>query len=321
MVLMPSQWRLAAAGEKPGAHPFQFIAKGLLAQGAESVEVVEPSDRMIFATAPRVIFLWNGRRGNHAGTLAAARARNAAIIRLEHGFFSRDRYSQADHEGILHWASWAQVLGGEIEPPDGADERLASVWSDPLVDVKARRGGYVLVIGQVPGDTQLEDSEVTLPRDACNLVKTWLPKIAPGVKAVFRPHPKAPVGSTLAAHQLLPPTTAPTLKEAVAGARFVVTINSNSGNEALAWGCPVLAFGPAVYLAAGVARKATPRTFREDLKAMFDGWTPDAARVRAYLTTLAARQWNNDEFADGACLVKLLADAGVPVRQPEAVMV
>jgi hypothetical protein len=315
MSLLPEQWE--PEGPNPGAHCFRSIAQGLLAQGAQSVEVVSADPAANFATSPHMIFIWNGRRENYKPLLDRARRSGQAVIRMEHGFFDRGRYTQADHEGILHWSSWAQALGqaAPIPVPQGARDRLAAVWLGTLADVKARRGGYVLVLGQVPGDTQLEDSEISLPKDVCRMVASWLPRVAPGVKAVFRGHPKAPTGVNILAAQAIRATVGGTLEEAVAGARFVVLINSNSANEALAWGCPVLAFGPAVGIQAGVVRKAGIRTFAEDLKAMLAGWAPDPERVKAYLALLAARQWSNEEFADGRCLGNLIRAAGVQTRQ------
>ena len=97
-----------------------------------------------------------------------------------------------------------------------------------------------------------------------------------------------------------------TLAGAVRGARFAVTINSNAGNEALAWGCPVLCLGPALYATAGVAERTRLAKLPAAIEQMLAGWRPRDDDVRTYLCHLACRQWNCDELAEGSVLKRLL---------------
>jgi len=97
-----------------------------------------------------------------------------------------------------------------------------------------------------------------------------------------------------------------TLREAVDGAAFAVTVNSNSGNEALAWGCCVLSLGPSLYALAGAACRTGLAGLEHALEAMADGWTPEPATVTNYLYWLACRQWSRDELAHGDVLRRLL---------------
>jgi len=162
----------------------------------------------------------------------------------------------------------------------------------------------VLVLGQVPGDSQMDESQISRPDDLVQVITKAMPK---GLRPVFRPHPRQARRAAMPTG--MRPSKAPTLADAVAEARFAVTVNSNAGNECLALGCPVLAFGPAVYLQAGVARQATVKTLAEDLMTMVEGWTPDPERVSNYLCWLACRQWNVKELAGGSVLACLLQKA------------
>jgi hypothetical protein len=142
------------------------------------------------------------------------------------------------------------------------------------------------------------------------------------VDVYFRPHPQCS-NVAIPAHKLVLPLLSPVsgeaaneyrkskaglgLAEAMAGARFVITINSTAGNEALAAGVPVLAFGPALYTSgAGVAKRTTLATLAADIRAMLDGWCPDPDAVRNYLEWLAARQWDGTEIADPNVLQSIL---------------
>jgi hypothetical protein len=303
---------------------FDAMAQGLSANGFQ-VEMLpqEPEALSRCSRVPSVMACWNGMATPGSQVVEHAKRLGIPVLRVEHGFYKRQEHAQVDHEGILHWASWRHGL--EHEPPAGAAERFTAVWPDPLVPVAARRGGYVLVIGQVPNDTQMLGSEIQGPLQIQQAVKRALP---PGVKAYFRPHPATKDAPINPMHERLPELPRATgddrfgygktkqgagLPAALAGCRFIVTINSNSIVEALAAGVPCVAFGPHLGIEAGVVKPTTMATLPDDLRAMLDGWCPEQPRVERFLHWLAARQWTRQEIADGAVLKTLLSAAGVTV--------
>ena len=288
LAALPIQW-------DDTTQPFQAIAQGLAAAGF-TVVVADLEDAPQELVTSDLLALWNGRKSTYGQLAASARRFGLPVLCIEHGFFDRRAHVQIDHEGILHWASWRREFKNPA-PAEGA-ERLACIWPRPLDPFHKRRDGYVLVIGQLRGDSQLAESEITIPADLERLVARSVPE---GVGAVFRPHPKARRQRS----NHLPLCKAATLEEAVCGARFAVMVNSNSGNECLALGCPVLCFGPALYAQAGVARQTTVKAFRKDLTEMLAGWRPDEPTTRNYLHWLACRQWNADDLADGRVLAEL----------------
>ena len=294
--------------------PFNAVTTGLETLGCH-VAIAEPRGRSVFPNDPSVVVCWNGRLALYKDIVARARDTGRGVIVMEHGFFDRRAYTQVDHEGILHWSSWANTLN-DPAPPEGA-ERLRAAWPRPLLPFTGGREGYVLVLGQVPNDTQLDDSEIKTPREIVGLVAKTLP---PGLEARYRPHPRV-AGRNRSGSQyaVMPTCEAETLEEAIAGARFVVTINSNAGNEALALGCPVLAFGPSLYLNAGVARPATRESMRNDMLSMADGCRPHTDTVRNYLEHIACHQWTCDELAEGPVLAEILARA-IPRPRPRAIV-
>lgn len=283
--------------------PFAAIAEGFRALGC-TVRVAEPTSWPCFDGSfdPQVIVMWNGRKNRYIGISSAARASDKIVLTMEHGFFDRRAYTQLDFQGILHWSSWAGSLTTP-SPPDGA-ARLAKVWPDGVAEF-GPRDGYVLVLGQVPGDSQLQESEIRKPNELIRLVAGNLPT---GLEARFRPHPNR-AKHTASPARYMKVCNAKTLKEAVAGARFAVTINSNAGNECLAWGCPVLAFGPALYCTAGVARTVTRDAIVHGLQAMADGVRPGQAAVQRYSEHLACRQYSIDDLAGGGPIMKVLTEA------------
>jgi len=287
LAALPIQWN-------DTTQPFRAVAQGLAAAGF-TVVVADLGDAPQELVTSDLLALWNGRKSTYGQLAASARRFGLPVLCVEHGFFDRRAHVQIDHEGILHWASWRRELRNPASK-EGA-ERLARVWPKPIEPFR-KRDGTILVIGQLRGDSQLAESEITVPADLERLVARSLPE---GVGAVFRPHPKARRQRS----NHLPLSKAATLEEAVRDARFAVMVNSNSGNECLALGCPVLCFGPALYAQASVAHGTTIKTFRKDLAAMLAGWHPDDAAVRNYLHWLACRQWNADDLADGRVLAEL----------------
>jgi len=277
--------------------PFRSIAAGLARLGwtAEARLLGDP-DLLTYAD---LLVVWNGRRSLYADAVARARALGLTVLHVEHGFFDRRRHHQVDHAGILHWAGWARPEALRATAPPGAVDRLRRVWPHSL-PAPARRRGPALVVGQVDGDSQLDDCEVHFATELERMVSR-----VPGVQAIFRDHPLA---RPRPPHTLrLPRRPEASLADLARECSCAVMLNSNAGNELLAMGAPVLALGPALYLAGGVAAQWTPATLPELLQA-----PPAPAReaVVNYLAHLADRQYSNEELAAGTPLERILREAG-----------
>jgi len=296
-------------------YPYVHIARGLESLGFQC-EMQQIDGALEKAhDIPSLLVTWNGRKGASLDQVQQAAKLGIPVIRLEHGFFERKRYTQADHEGILHWASWRRDL---LEPaPADGKERLARFYPDGIKPM-GKRSGYILVIGQVAGDSQMEGSELQSAIPLQRLIHRATKN--KGLPVYFRPHPsdRCPNAKLLPRLEVADArgTYVKTkhglgLAEALAGAKFIITINSNTIVEALAAGVPALAFGPHLGIEAGVVHRATADTLHVDLQEMLDGWRPDQAAVQNFLEHLACHQWAPEEFADPEVMSKLLDAAGV----------
>ena len=281
------------------------LAVGLPKIGV-SVETVQGWAQL--RQTPDMLFVWNGMKGGTRDMCEIAKSHGCVVFRSEHGFFNRHVYTQIDHEGILHWASWSNKLTGPA-PAEGT-QRLKEVWKFPIEGFKKRHSNRILVLGQLAGDSQMMESEIKVAKHVVQLVRDNLPK---GMRAFFRPHPKSTDFHTRQALKYLPREPSGSLMEAVQKSKFAVMINSNAGNECLAWGCPVMAFGPALYLQARCALPCDPRNIGERLQEMIDGWQPDEAMVKNYLHWLACRQWSFDELKQARFLKPLVEAAQCPL--------
>lgn len=239
------------------------------------------------------VFTWNLAKSDWWPEFIAGHK----VFVMERGWFNRMEYTQID-TGFNHTASWAHEVSGPA-PIEGVERLwMLSELLSPPIPVECRQSGYVLILGQTGNDTQLKQSEIHHPDTLCGSVVANLPA---GLEAVFRPHPLnkwRPDDIEIADG---------TLDAALSGARFVVTINSNAGNDALWAGCPVLCLGPALYEIAGVARRTSVATMLHDME-MMKRWQPDARRVISYLHWLASKQWNRAELKQGDCLRQLLGE-------------
>jgi len=307
---------------------FTGIGKGLSKIGFQVDMLTLDSNAMAASSGiPDLLVAWNGFRDPAKAVIDEARRLGAKVLILEQGFWNRAKYTQADPIGSQHRALWASRLRLPA-PPDGA-ARLAKFYPQGIKPIHAKKGGYVLVLGQVAGDTQLLDSEIQGPLPLQRAVKGAIPA---GVQVYFRPHPQTTNVISSSNKAILPilgggdpkneanayarDKSGPGLAEALAGARFVILINSTAGNEALAAGVPVLALGPALFLSAGVARQARVATLKNDVDAMLAGWCPKPEAVENYLRWLAARQWNPEEFAAGPVMRQLVGEAGIAIPEP-----
>jgi hypothetical protein len=302
-------------------HALNGIADGLEAVGYAVFRVAHGADWRILRK-PSLVVCWNGRRDKSWRELAN-RVKCPALY-VEHGFFQRGEYSQVDHSGILHWASWAKSV--RSEPPSGSDERLAKFVPN-VVTAAPRNKGPILVLGQVDGDTQMDESEIP---GAVKLLRTLEHAIPRDIKVFFRPHPIAHVAGLQAARRFprfivenenagdnraeyAKEKQSKTLAEALAECRFAVAINSNSLVEAVAAGVPCLAFGPAIGITAGAFRQGTIGTAPQDIQGMLAGWTPRHDDVVRFLRWLSMRQWSPEELRLPGVICSLLHAAGAPI--------
>ena len=333
--MMDSRKLIAICGVTEGhddsQRPYPYLAQGCEKLGYRT-EVIPWNTQHIIdecSDVPEAVFVWNGLKGGHARNAEAARSVGARVIYMEYGFFQRNTHFQADHMGTLHRSSWAASVA-ESAPAEGA-QRLAKFIScvNPM---HCNRQGYVLVLGQVPNDSQLFDSELMGPIPLQRAVKRSLPD---GIQAYFRPHPSC--SNVVPSPHKVYIETMPTqinerseyvrnksgggLAEALQGARFVVTINSNAIVEALIAGAPVLAFGPSLAINAGAVHATSLATLGRDLREMLDGWRPEPGRAENYLRWLASRQYRYDEFADSELVAGLLIEAGLDVWGAEKIAV
>ena len=270
------------------------IMDGLRARGHE-VRVERPQSCTRWPQDSDAAFVWNGAKGRRASVWKAYRDAGKPCFVAERGFFARDSHTQIDAEGFNHTASWSETLG--LPAPLEGRGRFEASWGRPAVPVKARTEGHILVLGQCANDAQLRESEIVHPSHLVDALEDATPE---GVPISFRCHPLRDYNiGTARRTKTLRGTP---LEADIAGARFVVTINSNAGNEALALGCPVLALGPALYCLAGAALQTPLRLLASAVGAMLDGWTPRG--VENYLYNLACNQYTLDEFRCGDVLAK-----------------
>ncbi|KPK79013.1 MAG: hypothetical protein AMJ81_13950 [Phycisphaerae bacterium SM23_33] len=274
------------------AEPFRAVAAGLRRLGHE-VKVVAPAQGRPWSRRPDAAFLWNGIHGPWAEPRRHLAEAGKPVFIMERGFFDRGNYTQIDHAGFNHTASWACELTRPA--PEGGWERFLRLC--PGFSGRGhfrglnRRPGYVLVLLQVPADAQLQEAELHHPGPLVQAVEAAAPN---SLEIRVRAHPLSLWEcGTLGRAQMIDGT----LEQAIAAAKFCVTINSNAGNEALARGCPVLCLGPALYAAAGAARRTTLAELWRAIAEMEAGWQPEQTIARNYLAWLAARQWSRDELA------------------------
>ena len=271
------------------------------------VTPISVGDWPIFSELPDVAVIWNGVHGNAGRIAGELRNCGVPVLVMERGFFDRFNRTQIDHAGFNYAASWAADISGPA-PVEGVSRfaELTGVIGEPML-AGPRRSGYVLVLGQVAGDAQLRDSEI---RRAEDLVQSVEHAAGAGADIRFRPHPRDGF------YDKRMQTLDDELSDAIDGARFAVTINSNSANDAILRGCPVLCLGPALCAIAGAAVQTSLAGLRSSLKLMGAGWRPDPRRALSYLHWLAARQWTIDELTgpDGAVLSRLLSDAGLKLE-------
>jgi hypothetical protein len=159
-------------------------------------------------------------------------------------------------------------------PPERWEQNFAHLmkpWRD------GRAAGYVLVMGQVAGDASIRGVDIGhWYRETCKKISLA------GHRVAFRPHP------LYRRHLGLPHLAVVlkgTIEEALRGAKFVVTYNSNSGVDAVLAGVPTVTCdrGSMAYAVTGHDPAKVPPT-------------PDRS---AWAAAIAYAQWKQDEIRNG----------------------
>src|SRR5690606_31578013 len=206
----------------------------------------------------------------------AYQAAGVAVVVFDWGYLARVNEPSQTSTGHFQFG-----LGGLNRPPafacptdrfDSLGLTIAEQGGDP--------DGYVLLCGQVPGDAAHGLDAQQIGSWAREAAAHW-----PNVR--YRPHPRGGIDIAGLESDRSP------LAEALAGARRVVTINSNIGHDALLAGVPVLADGPAAY------------------RELAGEPLPTVEARREYFARLAYGQWTVAEMASGAC-PRFLLDHLVP---------
>jgi len=179
---------------------------------------------------------------------------------------------------------WTSVsFGGELNNraefrgPFSDSSRWEKHFAHLMKPWKGIRGGYALILGQVPGDMSVQN--VKLEKFYSD-TQAALKKLGFDVRLRKHPHRNAQKGPTGG----VPVCDAPTLEDALDGAAFAVTWNSNSGLDAVLSGVPTVTMdeGAMAWDVTGHEYKYPP--------------SPDRT---AWANWLAWCQYTKDEIASG----------------------
>ena len=225
----------------------------------------------VVSTSPMpcdLLVLWGVRDRHH---IANQLAEGGQVCVLERGYLGdRMRHTSVSFGGRLNGRA-------EFRTPPGASLDRFHALGLELKPWVSNPEGYVLIMGQVPGDQSIRHVDIDQW-----YVRTHGALMAKGFRKVFfRPHPLA---SRVAWTSSLPILRGD-LAHALHAARLVVTFNSNAGVDAILAGVPTVAMD-----AGSMVRDVAAH----DIQMV----TPDRAEWAA---RLAWCQWTDSELASGFC--------------------
>jgi len=235
----------------------------------------KPSDIAVVFGKEKYAVPDSKRRGN---VIAQQSSLGKKVIIIEKGYINRDKYYSIGFDNINGHADFRNK---NITSPDRAD--LLNVELKPW---KKHTGKYILLIGQVPWDASVQDTDH----------QQWLDDTVADLQTMFnfpilfREHPlakdaiKPPEGVNLSTHSL---------EHDLVDAFAVVTFNSTTAVESIIAGVPTL-----------VADKGSVAWEIGNLEiALLDD--PFCADRTSWLNKLAYAQWNVEEMRSGAPWIHL----------------
>lgn len=250
---------------------WQQTHAGALADGARALGIQVTRARPRELVKSRMVATWGWRNGK------PYRDRGADVLVMERGYLG-DRFAWTS----LGWNG----LNGRGRFPINADPSRFRLHFGDLLKPWKKSGEYVLLVGQVPNDASLDGQDLsgwyrTTARDAARLY---------GLPVAFRRHPKA---LERGIRQEVPGTRLieSDLADALAGAKVVITFNSNVGVDAVLSGVPAVAVDKG-----SMAWEVTAHRVGELAYPDREDW----------LARLAWCQWSIDEIRSGEALHPVL---------------
>jgi hypothetical protein len=328
---VPDGRPLAAVLETRDGHWLESVGAGLSRLGYRVIRVGAADSLQGYYPPPEIVAVWNGKRDT--GLVEAAHSIGATVIYNEHGWFDRGEYSQVDTCGWTHTASWAASVAGPAT--ERGMNRISKFYPAGPAPQRYKSDGYILVLGQLDGDTQMLESEICGHIPLQYEIHKALAAIGYSDHEIyFRPHPQMVAVNPHPSEVHFPRLVGSGerteyartkhgvgLMDALRGAKFCIAINSSALNEALAAGVPCMAFGPHLGIIAGAIKGTRLSSLQDDLRTMIaGGWMPEYDRVCAYLAHLADHQFSRDELAAGWPLLDMLDSAGVCSHSADEVM-
>ncbi len=228
----------------------------------DTIPIPEPWAMDALRSAPFTgALVWNGYGNEQSERLVAwcEEYTGKDVVRLEQGWFP-----QKEHVYFSHGLGATSTLSREIESKRWLiDWPTYRAWTRPDLPKPGLPDDYILVCGQVPGDTNLVSLTAPL-KDIPRLVRenTDYP-------VIYRPHPRHPEPCDIEGVTNADPDS--DLLPQLAHARCVVAGTSTCLLEACWLGTPAIAMGLGVWTI-DMIRHAIPQTLKYELARCTEGW-------------------------------------------------
>lgn len=226
--------------------------------------------RIVGEYAPAdLVIMWGTRRTD---LIARAKADGCRVCILERGYLGdRMRWTSVSFGGGLNGRA-------EFRGPFNDARRFETHFAD-LMKPWRRQDGYALILGQVPGDMSVRDANI-----GARYVDWADTLLRRGIAVKFRPHPKADRRRFI---NLEPMAANVSLAEALAGASWALTWNSNGGVDAVMAGVPTVTMDEGA-----MAWPVTGHSIDEE---------PPMPDRSAWAARLAWCQFTKEEMSSGFC--------------------
>jgi hypothetical protein len=214
-----------------------------------------------------LLVLWGVRRTD---LILRQKANGGEVCILERGYIGdRFKWTSVSFGGGLNGRG---VFRGPFEDAS----RWRANFADLMKPWRGIRGGYALILGQVPGDMSVHGTDLrSFYKRAAQGMRDW------GFEVAFRPHPKAGVVRVDGV-----PTLAGSLEDAFFNSAVTVSFNSNSSTDAVLYGLPSITMDQGA-----MAWEVTGHKFEFPHVPVREPWA----------AALAWKQWTMEEILSGAC--------------------
>jgi capsule polysaccharide export protein KpsC/LpsZ len=251
-----------------------------------------------------LLFMWNGSLGKEVEIAEKCRKQGTPVRFMELGWLPQTNTFYFDPEGVNYASTMTDwdYKGITEEDADFARTKLAFYHLSVAKFTGIKEEDFVFVPFQVEGDSQIIRYSPRIKK--MQQLIDYVTAFVPG-KIIFKRHPKDDPGE-LKFPDRCKVYNSGTTHDFLTQCKYVVTINSTVGVEALSYNLPVITLGHAFYGGKGLTYQVDDDSRMKLAVEWAESNKVAIGRIQAFMCYLFKKQWHKQELENPEKVITLI---------------